>query len=74
MCINVLGKHQSYYIDLQIEQKESSIGCDPVEPDEHKCFLLESPEIFFCCQRRNPVPESILIIGRRALSFAETKP
>ncbi len=27
-----------------------------------------------CCQRRNPVPESILIIGRRALSFEETKP
>ncbi len=47
MYINVLGRHQSYYIDLQIEQKEFSIGCDPVEPDDHKCFPLESPEIFY---------------------------
>ena len=47
MCINVLRRHQSYYIDLQIEQKECSIGCNPVEPDDHKCFPLESPEIFY---------------------------
>ncbi len=47
MCINILGKHQSYYIDLQIEQKEFSIGCDPLEPDDHKCFPLESPEFFY---------------------------
>ena len=43
-CINVQGKYNSYYIDLQIEQKEFSIGCDLVEPDEHKYYLLESPE------------------------------
>ena len=46
-CINVQGKHKSYYIDLQIEQKEFSIGCDPVEPDDHKYFLLESPEYLY---------------------------
>ena len=46
-CIQVQGKRKSYYIDLQIEQKEFSIGCDPVEPDHHKFFLLESPEYFY---------------------------
>ena len=46
-CINVQGKYESYYIDLQIEQKEFSIGCDPDEPDDHKCFLLTSPEYLY---------------------------
>ena len=46
-CISVQGKHGSYYIDLQIEQKEFSIGCDPVEPDDHKYFPLESPEYLY---------------------------
>ena len=46
-CINVQGKHESYYIDLQIEQKEFSIGCDPVEPDDHKYFILESPDYMY---------------------------
>ena len=50
-CINVQGKHESYYIDLQIEQKEFSIGCDPVEPDEHKCFILESPDYMYSVVR-----------------------
>ena len=46
-CINVQGTHNSFYIDLQIEQKEFSIGCDPIEPDDHKCFLLESPDYLY---------------------------
>ena len=46
-CINVQGMRKSYYIDLQIEQKEFSIGCDPVEPDDHKSFHLESPEYLY---------------------------
>ena len=46
-CINVQGKHESYYIDLQIEQKEFSIGCDRVEPDDHEYFPLESPEYLY---------------------------
>ena len=50
-CINVQGKHKSYYIDLQIEQKEFSIGCDPVEPDDHKCFILESPDYMYSVVR-----------------------
>ena len=50
-CINVQGKHESYYIDLQIEQKEFSIGCDPAEPDDHKYFPLESPEYLYSMVR-----------------------
>ena len=46
-CISVDGKHGSYFIDLQIEQKEFSIGCDPVEPDDHKYFVLKSPEYLY---------------------------
>lgn len=46
-CINVDGKFRSYYIDLQIEQKQFSLGCDPDEPDEHKVFSLSSPEYLY---------------------------
>ena len=46
-CINVQGKHKSYYIDLQIEQKEFSIGCDPVEPDDHTVYYFESPKYLY---------------------------
>ena len=46
-CINVDGKYKSYYIDLQIENNEFSIGCDPAEPDDHKYFKLESPEYLY---------------------------
>ena len=43
-CINVNGKYRSFYIDIEIEQKEFSIGCDPIEPDEHTYFLLTSSQ------------------------------
>ena len=46
-CINIQGRYKSYYVDLQIEQEEFSIGCDSVEPDEHKVFILESPEYLY---------------------------
>ena len=43
-CIDVQGRYRSCYFDLQIEPAEFGIGCDPVEPDGHRYFPLESPE------------------------------
>lgn len=41
-CINIQGKYDELYVDIQIEPNEFSIGCDSVEPDEHTSYLLES--------------------------------
>ena len=43
-CIGIQGKYRQYYVDLQVEPTEISIGCDPDEPDEHTVFPLESRE------------------------------
>ena len=46
-CIGIQGKHKRNYVDIQIEKTEFSIGCDPVEPDEHDYHPLESEDLFF---------------------------
>lgn len=43
-CIGVQGVYHQSYLDLQIEPTEFSIGYDPVEPDEHTSYPLESKE------------------------------
>ena len=43
-CIGVQGVYNSNYLDLQIEPTEFSIGYDPVEPDDHIYYPLESKE------------------------------
>ena len=35
-CINIQGKCKRNYVDIQIEETEFSIGCDPIEPDDHE--------------------------------------
>lgn len=46
-CIGIQGKHKRNYVDIQIEKTEFSIGCDPIEPDEHEYYPLENEESFF---------------------------
>ena len=46
-CIGIQGKHKRNYVDIQIEKTEFSIGCDPIEPDEHDHHPLESEASFF---------------------------
>ena len=46
-CIDIQGKYKRNYVDIQIEQTEFSIGCDPIEPDEHDYHSLENEESFF---------------------------
>lgn len=46
-CINVQGRYQKNYVDIQIEPNRFSIGCDPDEPDDHVEFALESCEQFY---------------------------
>ena len=46
-CIGILGKCRQNYVDIQIEETAFSIGCDPVEPDEHELYSLENEELFF---------------------------
>lgn len=41
-CIGVQGNYNRNYLDLQIEPTQFSIGYDPVEPDDHKYYSLES--------------------------------
>ncbi len=43
-CINVQGKYNHNYVDLQIEEKEFNIGVAHDEPDDHTYFNLESRE------------------------------
>lgn len=43
-CITVQGIYNYNYLDLQIEPTEFSIGYDPVEPDDHIYYSLESKE------------------------------
>lgn len=43
-CIGVQGVYNRSYLDLQIEPTEFSICYDPVEPDEHTSYPLESKE------------------------------
>lgn len=46
-CIGIQGKYKQNYVDIQIEETEFSIGCDPIEPDEHDYHPLENEELFF---------------------------
>ena len=46
-CIDIQGKYKRNYVDIQIEKAEFSIGCDPIEPDEHDHHPLENEESFF---------------------------
>lgn len=41
-CIGIQGIHNHNYLDLQIEPSQFSIGYDPVEPDDHIYYPLES--------------------------------
>ncbi len=43
-CIGIQGVCDRNYLDLQIEPTEFSIGYDPVEPDDHREYPLESKE------------------------------
>lgn len=43
-CINIQGVHNQNYVDLQIEPITFSIGYDPIEPDEHIFYTLESKQ------------------------------
>lgn len=46
-CINIQGRYQKNYVDVQIEQSSFSIGCDPVEPDDHTEYVLDNQEQFY---------------------------
>ena len=46
-CIGIQGKHDRYFVDLQIDEEEFSIACDPDEPDDGRFFPLESPEMLY---------------------------
>ena len=46
-CINIQGRYQNNYVDIQIEPTRFSIGCDPDEPDEHSEFFLENRQQFY---------------------------
>ena len=43
-CIGVQGTFNHNYLDLQIEPTEFSVGYDPVEPDNHIYYSLESKD------------------------------
>lgn len=57
-CIGIQGKYGRYYIDIQIEENEFFLGCDPEEPDEHARYPLEDAGLFYqvvsekLCERR----------------------
>lgn len=46
-CINIQGKYQQNYVDIQIEPSFLSMGCDPEEPDEHTEYVLDNKEQFY---------------------------
>ena len=48
-CIQIQGKCRQNYIDIQIEPREFSIGCDSDEPDadEDDYYTLESKKQFY---------------------------
>ena len=41
-CINIQGKIGDNYLDLQIEPSEFNFGLDPIEPDDHFEYPLQS--------------------------------
>ena len=41
-CIGVQGVYEGNYLDVQVEPAEFSIGYDPVEPDDHNYYPLET--------------------------------
>lgn len=43
-CIGIQGKYQKYYVELQIEENEFSIGYDAEEPDDPQTYSLETKE------------------------------
>lgn len=51
-CIDVQGLHNHNYLDLQIEPTEFSIGYDPVEPDNHNYYPLESKDQVYAVMKQ----------------------
>ena len=51
-CISIQGVYNGNYLDLQIEPTEFSIGYDPVEPDDHIYYPLESKEQVYTIVKR----------------------
>ena len=43
-CIDVQGRYQRYYVEMQIRPNEFSVSIDLVEPDEDVVYPLESKE------------------------------
>ncbi len=43
-CIGVQGRYRKNYVELQIEEKEFSIGYDTDEPDDPQTYPLETKE------------------------------
>ena len=52
-CIGIQGKYKQNFVDIQIEKTEFSIGCDPIEPDEHDYHPLENEELFYAAITQN---------------------
>lgn len=46
-CINIQGRRNRDYVDIQIEKTEFSLAVDPDEPDEPENFPLVSCEAFY---------------------------
>lgn len=46
-CIGIQGRSGRFYLDIQIEPGEFSIGCGPDEPDDHRIYQLDSGEQFY---------------------------
>ena len=46
-CISIQGKYKRDFVDIQIEETSFSIGCDPVEPDEHDDYPLQTEDSFY---------------------------
>lgn len=43
-CIGIQGKHRSFYVDVQIEERRFAIACDETEPDDPQEYPLETKE------------------------------
>ena len=46
-CINIQGRYQGLYVDIQIEPDAFFIAADADEPDEPETFPLESRDGFY---------------------------
>lgn len=50
-CINIQGRHNRGYVDIQIEESEFSLAADPDEPDDPAFFPLTSCGDFYLTVR-----------------------